>query len=134
MTVPLAADYPFLDVLWSIVIFMAFLLWIWLAITCFADIFRRHDMSGFMKALWILVIIVVPYFGVLIYLIAYHDGIAQRNMKDVQASQQAFDDRVREAAGTSGSAAEIERAHGLLQSGAITQDEFDRLKAKALAT
>jgi hypothetical protein len=134
MTVPLAADYPFLDVLWSIVIFMAFLLWIWLAITCFADIFRRHDMSGFMKALWILVIIVVPYFGVLIYLIAYHDGIAQRNMKDVQASQQAFDDRVREAAGSSGSAAEIERAHGLLQSGAITQDEFDRLKAKALAT
>jgi hypothetical protein len=134
MTVPLAADYPFLDVLWSIVIFMAFLLWIWLAITCFADIFRRHDMSGFMKALWILVIIVVPYFGVLIYLIAYHDGIAQRNMKDVQASQQAFDDRVREAAGSSGSAAEIERAHGLLQSGAITQDEFDRLKAKTLAT
>jgi hypothetical protein len=134
MTVPLAADYPFLDVLWSIVIFMAFLLWIWLAITCFADIFRRHDMSGFMKALWILVIIVVPYFGVLIYLIAYHDGIAQRNMKDVQASQQAFDDRVREAAGSSGSAAEIERAHGLLQSGAITQDEFDHLKAKALAT
>jgi hypothetical protein len=134
MTVPLAADYPFLDVLWSIVIFMAFLLWIWLAITCFADIFRRHDMSGFMKALWILVIIVVPYFGVLIYLIAYHDGIAQRNMKDVQASQQAFDDRVREAAGSSGSAAEIERAHGLLQSGAISQDEFDRLKAKALAT
>jgi hypothetical protein len=87
-----------------------------------------------MKALWILVIIVVPYFGVLIYLIAYHDGIAQRNMKDVQASQQAFDDRVREAAGSSGSAAEIERAHGLLQSGAITQDEFDRLKAKTLAT
>ena len=134
MTVPLAADYPFLDVLWSIVIFMAFLLWIWLAITCFADIFRRHDMSGFMKALWILVIILVPYFGVLIYLIAYHDGIAHRNLKDVQASQQAFDDRVREAAGSSGSAAEIERAHGLLQSGAISQDEFDRLKAKALAT
>jgi hypothetical protein len=134
MAVPLAADYPFLDVLWSIVIFMAFLLWIWLAITCFADIFRRHDMSGFLKALWVLVIIVVPYFGVLVYLIAYHDGIAERNIKDVQAGQQAFDDRVREAAGGSGSAAEIERAHGLLQSGAITQDEFDRLKAKALAT
>jgi hypothetical protein len=134
MSVPLAADYPFLDVLWSILIFMAFLLWIWLAITCFADIFRRHDMSGFMKALWILVIIVVPYFGVLIYLIAYHDGIAARNAKDIEASQRAFDDRVREAGGGSGSAAEIERAHGLLQSGAITQEEFDRLKAKALAT
>jgi hypothetical protein len=133
MAVPLAADYPFLDVLWSTLIFMAFLLWIWLAITCFADIFRRHDMGGFVKALWVLAIIVVPYFGVLFYLIAFHGGIAERNTKDVKASQDAFDARVREAAGPGGSASEIERAHGLLQSGAITQDEFDRLKAKALA-
>ena len=80
MAVPLAADYPFLDVLWSMLIFMAFVLWIWLAITCFADIFRRHDMGGFLKALWIIVIIVIPYFGVLVYLIAYHriDGRSQR--------------------------------------------------------
>src|SRR3954447_18917869 len=99
MAVPLAADYPFLEVLWSMLIFMAFVLWIWLAIACFADIFRRHDMGGFLKAIWILAIIVVPYFGVLISLIAYHDSIAGRNAKDVEASQRAFDDRLREAAG-----------------------------------
>ena len=91
MAVPLAADYPFLEVLWSTLIFMAFLLWIWLAITCFADIFRRHDMGGFLKAIWVAAIIVIPYFGVLIYLIAYHGGIAERNVKDVKASQDAFD-------------------------------------------
>ena len=134
MTVPLAADYPFLDVLWSMLIFMAFVLWIWLAITCFADIFRRHDIGGFAKALWIIVIIVIPYFGVLIYLIAYHGSMADRNAKDIKESQAAFDERVREAAGSGGAAAEIEKAHGLLQSGAITQDEFDRIKANALAT
>lgn len=140
MTVPFAADYPFLDVLWSILIFMAFFLWIWLAITCFADIFRRQDMGGFMKALWIILIIVTPYFGVLIYLIVYHRGMAERNAKGQEQAQQAFDDRVREAAGSGGSggsggsAAEIEKAHGLLQSGAINEAEFESLKAKALAT
>ena len=134
MTVPLAADYPFLDVLWSMLIFMAFVLWIWLAITCFADIFRRHDMSGFLKALWIIVIIVIPYFGVLIYLIAYHGAWPIATRRTSRQSQAAFDERVREAAGSGGAAAEIEKAHGLLQSGAITQDEFDRIKANALAT
>jgi hypothetical protein len=134
-----AADYPFLDVLWTLVIFMAFLLWIWLAITCFGDIFRRHDMSGFLKALWVVLIIVMPYLGVLVYLIAYHGGIAQRNAEQVQQAQQAFDARVREAAASSGggggggAAAEISEAHRLLESGAINQEEFDRLKSKALA-
>ena len=74
----LAADYPFLDVLWSILIFMAFILWIWLAITCFMDIFRRRDTGGFAKALWIIFIIVLPYLGVLVYLIANHTGMAER--------------------------------------------------------
>jgi hypothetical protein len=138
MTLPLAADYPFLDVLWSMLIFMAFFLWIWLAITCFADIFRRRDEGGFTKALWIIFIIVLPYLGVLIYLIANHNGMAERNMKDVEQAQAAFDARVREVAATQtqthDSAAEIEKAHSLLQSGAINQAEFERLKAKALAT
>jgi Phospholipase_D-nuclease N-terminal len=132
IAVPIAADYPFLNVLWSMLIFMAFFLWIWLAITCFADIFRRQDMGGFMKALWIILIIVTPYFGVLVYLIVYHRGMAERNAKGQEQVQQAFDDRVRQAAGSGGAAAEIEQAHGLLQSGAIDQREFDRLKAKAL--
>jgi hypothetical protein len=136
MTVPVAADYPFLDVLWSMLIFMAFFLWIWLSITCFADIFRRHDTGGFAKALWIIFIIVLPYLGVLVYLIANHNGMAERSAKDVAQAQAAFDARVREVAAQQGghdSAAEIEKAHALLQSGAISQTEFEQLKAKALA-
>jgi hypothetical protein len=137
MPVVLAADYPFLNVLWSMLIFMAFLLWIWLAVTCFIDIFRRPDIGGFVKALWVIIIIVTPYFGVLIYLIFYHRGIAERNAKGQeqsrQALDQAFDQRVREAAGSGGPAGEIETARGLLQSGAINEAEFERLKAKALA-
>ena len=132
MTVPYAADYPFLDVLWSMLIFVALVLWIWLAIACFGDVFRRHDASGFLKACWVIVIILVPYFGVLAYLIVNHRGMAERNTKDVQQAQQAFDDRVREAAGPGGPAAEIEQARGLLQSGAINEAEFERLKARAL--
>jgi hypothetical protein len=132
MPTPIAADYPFLEVLWSTLVFMAFILWIWLAITCFADIFRRRDASGFVKALWIIFIILVPYLGVLIYLIANHDGMAERNAKDVRASQAAFDERVREAAGSAGPAGEIERARALLEAGAINESEFERLKAKAL--
>ena len=140
MTPLFAADYPFLDVLWTLVIFMAFLLWIWLAITCFGDIFRRHDMSGFLKALWVVLIILMPYLGVLIYLIVYHGGIAQRDAEQTKQAQQAFDARVREAAastgggaGGGGAASEIAEAHRLLESGAINQEEFDRLKRKALA-
>jgi Phospholipase_D-nuclease N-terminal/Short C-terminal domain len=134
MTLPLAADYPFLDVLWSMLIFMAFFLWIWLAITCFADIFRRRDESGWVKAIWIIFIIVLPYLGVLVYLIANHSSMADRNVKDVEQAQAAFDARVREVASTrSDPAAEIEKAHALLQAGTINQEEFERLKAKALS-
>jgi Phospholipase_D-nuclease N-terminal len=132
MTPPLAADYPFLEVLWSTLIFMAFILWIWLAITCFMDIFRRRDIGGFAKALWVIFIIVLPYLGVLVYLIANHGGMAERQTKDVQQAEQAFDERVREAARSAGPAAEIESAQRLLESGAINQDEFERIKAKAL--
>jgi hypothetical protein len=132
MTVLFAADYPFIDVLWSMLIFVAFVLWIWLAIACFSDVFRRRDASGFLKACWVIVIILVPYLGVLAYLIVNHGGMAERSNKDVKQAQQAFDERVREAAGSGGPAAEIETARGLLQSGAINEAEFERLKAKAL--
>ena len=132
MTPPFAADYPFLDVLWSMLIFVAFLMWIWLAVTCFSDIFRRHDMGGFMKAIWVVLIILMPYFGVLVYLIAYHRGIAERNQAQHQAMEKAFDARVREASGKSATA-EIADAQKLRDSGAITDEEFAQLKAKALA-
>ncbi len=130
---PIASSYPFLNILWDMLIFMGLILWIWLAITCFADIFRRRDMGGFTKAIWIILIIFIPLLGVLIYLIAYHDGMADRSAKDVAASQAAFDEQVRAAAGTGGPASEIATAQKLLDAGTITQAEFDAMKAKALA-
>ena len=126
-----AADYPFLDVFWSIVIFFAWLAWIWIAITCFADIFRRHDIGGWHKAIWVVFIIVVPFLGVLVYLIAQHDGMRDRTLAQAQAQQAAMDQYVRDTAG--GSASEIAKAKELLDSGAINQQEFDAIKAKALS-
>jgi hypothetical protein len=129
----IAADYPFLDVLWTMLIFFAWIIWFWLLITVFADVFRRHDTSGFAKVLWIIFVIVLPFLGVFIYLIANHDGMTQRSMNQAQAQKAQMDDYVRSVAGSGGAAAEIEKAKGLLDSGAITQAEFDAIKAKALA-
>jgi hypothetical protein len=128
----LAADYPFLDILWTMFIFFLFVIWIWILITVFADIFRRKDVGGGTKALWIIFVIVLPYLGVLVYLIANHDGMADRNIEQMQKQQEATDAYIKSVAG--GSAAEIEKAKGLLDSGAITQAEFDQIKAKALAS
>jgi type VI protein secretion system component VasK len=130
---PLAADYPFLNILWSTLVFVVFIMWIWIAIAIFGDIFRRKDMGGFTKALWILVIIFVPLFGALIYLIAYHTGMAERNQKGAEAAQAAFDQQVKEAAGTGGPASEIATAQKLLDAGTISQADFDAIKAKAVA-
>ena len=129
----LAADYPFLDILWTMFIFFLFVIWIWILITVFVDIFRRKDASGFAKAAWIIFVIILPYLGVLIYLIANHDGMADRNIAQMQRQQQATDAYIQSVAGSGGAAAEIEKAKGLLDSGAITQAEFDSIKTKALA-
>lgn len=128
----LAADYPFLDILWTMFIFFLFVIWIWILFTVFADIFRRKDASGFTKAAWIIFVIVLPYLGVLVYLIANHDGMADRNIAHMQKQQAATDQYIRSVAG--GAADEIEKAKGLLDSGAITQAEFDAIKQKALAS
>jgi hypothetical protein len=130
----LAADYPFLDVLWTMFVIFAWVIWFWLLIVIFSDLFRRRDLSGWGKAGWIIFVIVLPYIGVLAYLIANHDGMAERSTKEAQATQAQFDDYVKSVAASGGSAAEIEKAKQLLDSGAITQAEFDSLKAKALAT
>ncbi|MFN8161567.1 MAG: SHOCT domain-containing protein [Solirubrobacterales bacterium] len=129
---PLATDYPFLNILWSMLVFVGFILWIWLVIAVFADVFRRHDIGGFAKAVWIVFVIIIPLFGVLIYLIAYHEGIAERSAKQQQAAEKVFDERVREAAGTGGPASEIDTAKSLLDAGSISQEEFDQIKTKAL--
>jgi energy-coupling factor transporter transmembrane protein EcfT len=128
----IASSYPFLDILWTTLIFFAWVLFIWIAITIFIDIFRRHDVSGWAKAGWIILIVILPWIGILIYLIANHSGMAERRMKEVQASQQQFDDYVRTTAG-GGAASEIEKAKELLDKGTITQAEFDAIKAKALS-
>jgi hypothetical protein len=126
----IAADYPFLDVFWTMILFFAWFAWIWIAITCFSDIFRRDDIGGGSKALWIVFIIVIPFLGVLVYLIAQHDGMRERALAHAKAQKAAFDDAVRDAAG--GPATEIAKAKELLDSGAITQADFDAIKAKAV--
>ena len=128
-----AADYPFMDILWSMLIFMGFIMWFWLAIACFGDIFRRRDTGGFAKTLWIIFIIFIPLFGVLLYLIVYHNSIAERSAKEQAAYEKAFDQRVKSAAGTGGPASEIDTAKALLDAGTISQAEFDKIKADALA-
>ena len=129
---PLASDYPFLDVLWSMIIFFVFIIWIWLLITVFADVFRRRDIGGGMKAVWLIFVILLPYLGVFIYLIAEHDGMADRSMAQMQQAKAQQDEYIKSVAGTS-AADQIAQAKGLLDSGTISQAEFDALKAKALS-
>jgi hypothetical protein len=132
--VELAADYPFLDVLWSMVVFFAFVIWVWILFTVLVDVFRRHDLSGWGKAGWTILMIVLPFIGVLSYLIANSQGMAERRAKEVSDAQAQFDGYVRNVAGNGGgAAAEIERAKKLLDSGAINQSEFDAIKQRALA-
>jgi len=131
---PIASSYPFLDILWTTLIFFAWVIFIWIAITVLIDVFRRHDISGWGKAAWVIFIVILPWIGVLVYLIVNHDGMAERRMKDVQTSQAQFDEYVRQTAGSGGAASEIERAKALLDNGTITQQEFDAIKAKALSS
>jgi Short C-terminal domain/Phospholipase_D-nuclease N-terminal len=129
----LAADYPFLDVVWTMLIFFLWVIWFWILITVFIDIFRRHDLSGLGKTGWVIFTIILPFLGVFIYLITQGDDMAKRNTEQVKAQQAQFDDYVREAAGSGGAADQIAKAKQLLDSGAISQAEFDALKQKALA-
>ncbi len=127
----LAADYPFLDIFWTMFIFFLFFIWLTILFRIFGDIFRRKDIGGGAKALWIIFVIVLPFLGVFIYLITQNDGMTQRALDRAQAQRSAMDSYVQSVAG--GAAGEIERAKGLLDSGAITQAEFDAIKQKALA-
>ena len=124
-------DYPLLHMLWTILLIFGFVVWFWLLITVFSDLFRRHDISGGKKVLWIILLFATSLIGILIYLIVNGHGMAERNAKAMQQAQKQFDDHVKEVAG--GSAAEIAQAKSLLDSGAITQDEFDAIKKKALS-
>jgi hypothetical protein len=127
------ADYPFLDVFWTMLVFFVWVIWIWLLITILVDVFRRHDIGGAKKVLWVIFVILVPFVGVFAYLLVNHDEMATRNVEQMKAQQAQFDSYVQTVAGSSGAAAEIEKAKQLLDSGAITQQEFDAIKQKALA-
>jgi len=115
------------------ILFFTWIVWIWMMVAILSDVFRRRDMSGWGKAAWTVFLIVLPFLGALIYLVSNHDGMADRNLEQAQASRAEFDDYVKTVATNGGPAAEIEKAKGLLDSGAIDQREFDALKAKALA-
>lgn len=129
----LATDYPFLDLMWTMVIFFLWILWFWLLFTVFADIFRRHDLSGWGKAAWLIFTILLPFLGVFVYLITQNVGMTERNLERARAQRAQFDGYVRDTAGGGGASAEIERAKSLLDSGAISQREFETIKQKALA-
>jgi len=129
-----ATSYPFLNIFWDILIITAWFIFFWIAITVLIDVFRRQDISGWAKAAWVVFVVILPWIGVLTYLIFNHTGMAERKYQDAATAQSQFDDYVRQTAATATSpTAEIERAKGLLDSGAITQAEFDAIKAKALA-
>ena len=126
-------NYPFLEVFWTLLIFFAFIVWLWILFTVFTDIFRRHDTSGFVKVLWIIFIIIIPYFGSFIYLIVEHKGMTERAIAAQKSAQAEVDQYVKSVAGAGDPAEQIAKAKQLLDSGAITQAEFDQIKQKALA-
>ena len=128
----LASSYPFLNFVWLMILFFAFIIWFWLLISIFGDIFRRRDIGGGMKALWIIFIVLFWWLGVLIYLIANHDGMSERSMEQMKNAQAQQAEYIQTVAGTS-PADQIASAKQLLDSGTITQAEFDSMKAKALS-
>jgi hypothetical protein len=129
----IATSYPLLEVFETILIFFAFVIWIWILFTVFADLFRREDASGWVKVGWIILIIVLPYLGVFIYLIAEHKGMTERSTRQQEAAKSEMDQYVRSVAGRSDPSEQIAKGEELLKQGAISQAEFDQLKRQALA-
>ncbi len=128
------ANYNFASFLWDVLVIFAFVIWFWLLIMVFSDLFSRHDIGGWGKAAWIILVIILPYLGVFIYLIANGHGMAERGAARAQAQQSQMDDYVRSVASSDSGADQIAKGKQLLDSGAITQAEFDQLKAKALSS
>jgi hypothetical protein len=129
----IATSYPLLEAFETILIFFAFFVWLWLLFTVFADLFRRTDISGWAKVAWIIVVVLVPYLGVFVYLIAEHNGMAERSMQQQQAATSEMDAYVRSVAGQNDPSEQIATAKRLLDEGTITQAEFDQIKQRALA-
>ena len=131
----LADDFGTGQVFWSMLWFFMFFIWIWLLIVVFSDIFRSHDLSGLAKTLWVIFIILVPYLGVFVYLIARGHKMSEHAAQAAQAQDQANRQYIQSVtAGSTSTAAELERLAGLKEQGVISEEEFQQLKAMALAT
>lgn len=128
------AAYTFGDVMWTMLVFFTWILFFWLLFTVFGDLFSRHDIGGWAKTGWVILVIILPFLGIFIYLIANGHGMGERAMQRAQSQQAQMDDYVRSVASSDSGADQIAKGKQLLDSGAITQAEFDQLKAKALAT
>ena len=132
----LASSYPILDAFLTMLYFFLFIIWIWLLIMVFMDIFRSHDLGGWAKALWVIFIIILPFLGVFVYLIARGGKMRDRAARDAAQQQQAFDQYVQQTAGTSGSttADQLAKLADLKSRGVLSEDEFQAQKAKILAS
>ena len=126
--------YPFLSVMWTLIVVFAWVIWFWMLIIIFGDLFRRDDVSGWGKAAWVVFLIVLPFLGVLAYLISQSKGMAARQARQAQASQAQFDQYVRSVGAGGSPASQIETAKHLLDGGSITQQEFEEIKRRALAS
>ena len=130
----LAEDWGVGEFLWTLIWFTLFFIWIWLLIVVFADIFRSHDLGGWAKALWVIGIIIFPFLGVFIYLIARGHKMSEHAMRDAKAMDDAQRAYIQQAAGTGGSASELERLANLKSQGVIDDAEFQRLKAQVVGS
>jgi hypothetical protein len=128
----LASSYPLLDAFLWMLWFFLFVIWIWILISIFADIFRSHDIGGGVKALWIIFIIIFPLIGVIVYLIARGGSMHERSVERAQQAQSQFDAYVRQTAGSSSVASQLADLAKLKDSGAITEDDYEKAKAKVL--
>jgi ABC-type multidrug transport system fused ATPase/permease subunit len=127
------SSYPLLNVFWSILIFFAWVMWIWVLIMVFFDIFRSRDLSGWAKALWFVFVLLIPLFGVLVYLIARGGKMHERAAREAQQQDRQFRAHVQDAAGPQSSADQLGKLADLRDRGVITNGEFEREKAKVLA-
>jgi hypothetical protein len=130
----LATDYPVLDAFLTMLYFFLFFIWIWLLVMVFFDVFRSHDMGGGAKALWCIFIIILPFLGVFVYLVARGGKMQERRMNEVAQQQKAFDQAVRSAAGTEGAdtASQLSKLADLKSQGVLTEEEFQSEKSKLL--
>jgi len=128
------AAYTFGDVMWTMFVFFAWILFFWMLFGVFGDLFGRHDISGWAKAGWTFFVIILPFLGIFVYLISQGKAMGERAQARVQAQQSQMDDYVRSVASTGSATEEIAKGKELFDAGAISQTEFDQLKARALAT